>query len=204
MSAGATQYDAYYKAMGGVQGNGQLVDAYEGMNIENQRRRMTDEFDDSPQGDSMMSPPLEPIESFEPRADSGLDAMAVETSTSDFNEPHEPYRLGGEDYKMRHSDELYEPEEPVLKSKKKSKESSSEDSSESSSSSSSNSSDSDDNVISSGEEDSKNQNSKSKASIGQVPEYITKLYVKEETLKSFIESPDASKVIEVLKVAIYG
>jgi len=33
-----------------------------------------------------------------------------------------------------------------------------------------------------------------------VPEYITKLYLRPETLKTFIESPDASKMITLLKV----
>lgn len=78
MSASATHYDAYYKAMGGQGEGGQLVDAYEGM-IESQRRRMTDDFDDSPQGDSMMSPPLEPIESFEPKASQEIEMSEAST-----------------------------------------------------------------------------------------------------------------------------
>jgi hypothetical protein len=127
---------------------------------------MTDEFDDSPQGDSMMSPPLEPIESFEAKITPDIELSEAST---------QPYRV--EVVKNP-----YEPEEHPSSSQ-------SEGSSSSSSSSSSDSS------------DSEMTEEKPKAPVEvTVPEYITKLYLRPETLKSFIESPDASKMIALLKV----
>ena len=40
-----------------------MIDAYEYM--DNQNRRISDEFDSPPDSDHMMSPPLEPLDSFD-------------------------------------------------------------------------------------------------------------------------------------------
>ena len=44
-------------------GGPQMIDAYDYM--DNQNRRISDEFDSPPGSDHMMSPPLEPMDSYE-------------------------------------------------------------------------------------------------------------------------------------------
>lgn len=68
------QYDAYYQSVGtgsemintsstGATSGVQMIDAYEYM--DNQNRRISDEFESPPGSDHMMSPPLEPLDSNE-------------------------------------------------------------------------------------------------------------------------------------------
>lgn len=113
----------------------------------------------------MMSPPLEPIESFEPKTTHDIELSEAST---------QPYRV-------EVAKNAYEPEEHAS-------------SSESSGSSSQSSSDSSDSEMS---------EEKPKAPVDvTVPEYITRLYLRPETLKAFIDSPDPSKMITLLKVRL--